>query len=102
MAELIGPGLLLETGVPGFGHNAVFEGVRDRLDQRLSAEATARGAEKLRFPPVLPRRQLESSGYLSSFRISPGAFTRLRATNRRRRCWASAPAATRTGASSRR
>jgi seryl-tRNA synthetase len=33
----------------------------------LTREAVARGAERLRFPPLLPRRQLESSGYLSSF-----------------------------------
>jgi seryl-tRNA synthetase len=68
LAELVGSGVLLESGVPGvYGHSAVFEEVRERLADRLSAEAGARGAEKLRFPPVLPRRQLESSGYLASF-----------------------------------
>jgi len=68
LAELIDSGLLIESGVPGvYGHNEVFEQVRSRLDERLSAEAGARGALRLRFPPVLPRRQLESSGYLSSF-----------------------------------
>ncbi len=68
LAELIGHGLLLESGVPGvYGHGEVFEDVRDRLAERLSAEAGARGAQRLRFPPVLPRRQLESSGYLTSF-----------------------------------
>jgi seryl-tRNA synthetase len=68
LAELIAAGLLLESGVPGvYGHGAVFEDVRSRLDERLSAEAAERGAERLRFPPLLPRRQLESSGYLGSF-----------------------------------
>jgi seryl-tRNA synthetase len=68
LAELIGSGLLLESGVPGvYGHDATFEEVRSRLDERLSAEAVQRGAERLRFPPLLPRRQLESSGYLTSF-----------------------------------
>ena len=68
LAELIEHGLLIASGVPGvYGHGSAFEDVRSRLDQRLSAEARARGAEPLRFPPVLPRRQLESSGYLSSF-----------------------------------
>ncbi len=68
LAELIADGLLLESGVPGvYGHGAAFEEVRSGLDRRLSAEAGSRGAERLRFPPVLPRRQLESSGYLSSF-----------------------------------
>ncbi len=68
LAELIEHGLLLESGVPGiYGHNAVFEDVRSRLDDLLTHEAAARGAERLRFPPLLPRRQLESSGYLASF-----------------------------------
>ena len=68
LAELIGHGLLIASGVPGvYGHGSGFEDVRSRLDERLSSEAGARGAERLRFPPVLPRRQLESSGYLSSF-----------------------------------
>jgi seryl-tRNA synthetase len=68
LAELIGRGLLLESGVPGvYGHSATFEDVRGRLDDRLGFEAAARGAERLRFPPLLPRRQLESSGYLASF-----------------------------------
>lgn len=68
LTELLAAGLLIESGVPGvYGHSSVFEDVRGRLDQRLSAEAGARGAERLRFPPVLPRKQLESSGYLSSF-----------------------------------
>ncbi|MGI8712459.1 MAG: amino acid--[acyl-carrier-protein] ligase [Solirubrobacteraceae bacterium] len=68
LAELIGHGLLIESGVPGvYGHGSVFEDVRSDLDRRLSAEAGSRGAERLRFPPVLPRRQLETSGYLSSF-----------------------------------
>jgi seryl-tRNA synthetase len=68
LAELIERGLLLASGVPGvYGHSATFEEVRGRLDQRLTAEAAHRGAERLRFPPLLPRRQLESSGYLGSF-----------------------------------
>lgn len=68
LTELIGRGLLLESGVPGvYGHSDAFESVRVRLDERLSSEAAAQGAERLRFPPLLPRRQLEASGYLSSF-----------------------------------
>ena len=68
LTELIAAGLLLESGVPGvYGHSSVFEDIRSRLDERLSSEAGSRGAERLRFPPLLPRRQLESSGYLNSF-----------------------------------
>jgi seryl-tRNA synthetase len=66
--ELLTAGLLIDSGVPGiYGHGAAFEEVRNRLDERLTHEAATRGAEPLRFPPVLPRRQLESSGYLNSF-----------------------------------
>jgi seryl-tRNA synthetase len=68
LAELLAAGLLIDSGVPGiYGHGAAFEEVRNRLDERLTREAASRGAEPLRFPPVLPRRQLESSGYLNSF-----------------------------------
>lgn len=68
LAELIEHGLLLESGVPGlYGHSAVFEEVRSRLEALLTGEAVGRGAERLRFPPLLPRRELEKSGYLASF-----------------------------------
>ena len=68
LAELIERGLLLESGVPGiYGHSAEFEDVRSGLDALLTREASTRGAVRLRFPPVLPRRQLEASGYLASF-----------------------------------
>jgi seryl-tRNA synthetase len=68
LAELIADGVLLDSGVPGvYGHGAVFEEVRERLAARVSAEGASSGAERLSFPPVLPRHQLESSGYLSSF-----------------------------------
>jgi seryl-tRNA synthetase len=67
-AELLEHGLLLESGVPGiYGHSAAFEDVRSRLDALLTRAAASRGAERLRFPPLLPRRQLERSGYLASF-----------------------------------
>ncbi len=60
--------MLIESGVPGvYGHGATFEDVRTRLDALVSAEAASRGAESLRFPPLLPRRQLELTGYLGSF-----------------------------------
>ncbi|MDQ6606216.1 MAG: amino acid--[acyl-carrier-protein] ligase [Actinomycetota bacterium] len=68
LRELFGAGLLIDTGVPGvYGHGAVFEQVRTAVDRRLTHEAASRGAERLQFPPLLPRRQLERSGYLVSF-----------------------------------
>jgi seryl-tRNA synthetase len=68
LSELLDAGLLIASGVPGvYGHGSAFEDVRMRLGARLSHEAQSRGAECLRFPPVLPRRQLERSGYLATF-----------------------------------
>jgi seryl-tRNA synthetase len=68
LRDLIAGGLLLDTGVPGiYGHGAAFEDVRTAIDDRLTREASAQGAERLRFPPVLPRHQLEQSDYLASF-----------------------------------
>jgi seryl-tRNA synthetase len=68
LSELVERGVILESGVPGiYGHGAEFEDVRIRLEALLTREAVAGGAQRLRFPPLLPRRQLEQSGYLSSF-----------------------------------
>jgi seryl-tRNA synthetase len=68
LRELFAAGLLIDTGVPGlYGHSAKFEEVRGRVGERLSAEAAALGAEQVRFPPLLPKRVLEDSGYLGSF-----------------------------------
>jgi seryl-tRNA synthetase len=68
LRELLNAGLLIETGVKGvYGHSAEFEDVRTALDRVLSELAAERGAERLRFPPVLPREQLETSEYLGSF-----------------------------------
>jgi seryl-tRNA synthetase len=66
--ELIAAGLFLDCGVPGlYGRGAVFEDLRTRFDALVTAAAAADEPETMRFPPLLPRRQLESSGYLHSF-----------------------------------
>jgi seryl-tRNA synthetase len=66
--ELIAAGLLIETGVPGvYGRSATFEDIRLRFDDVVSRIVAADGAESLRFPPVLPKARIESTGYLKSF-----------------------------------
>lgn len=66
--ELIAAGLLIETGVAGvYGRSGAFEDIRLHFDDIVSRYVTADGAESLRFPPVLPKSQIESSGYLKSF-----------------------------------
>jgi seryl-tRNA synthetase len=54
--------------VPGvYGRGAAFEDVRRRFDEHVSRAAAPEAPEILRFPPLLPRRQLEDVGYLDNF-----------------------------------
>lgn len=68
--DLVAHGHLIPSGVPGvYGRGSDFEDVRMRFDAYVTRAATAAGEtpEVLRFPPVLPRRQLEDAGYLDNF-----------------------------------
>jgi seryl-tRNA synthetase len=68
LAELVAAGLLIESGVAGvYGRGEAFERVRHAFDARVSEVSAVDGPERLAFPPLLPRRQLESIGYLKSF-----------------------------------
>jgi seryl-tRNA synthetase len=72
--ELFEHGFLLESGVPGvYGRSGEFERIRGALDRVIDREASGEEAELLRFPPVLPRQQLEASGFLKSFPHLAGA-----------------------------
>jgi seryl-tRNA synthetase len=66
--ELIDAGLLCETGVDGlYARGGDFEQVRLSIDALVTDAAAPEGPEALYFPPLLPRRQLETNGYLGSF-----------------------------------
>jgi seryl-tRNA synthetase len=66
--ELLARGLFLDSGVPGlYGRSATFEDIRLRFDALVTNAASADDPESMRFPPLLPRRVLEASGYLHSF-----------------------------------
>jgi seryl-tRNA synthetase len=66
--ELVDAGLLARTGVHGlYARGAVFERVRLAFDALVTRTAAPESPEVLCFPPVIPRRQLETSGYLGSF-----------------------------------
>ena len=102
---LVDAGLLIETGVPG--RLRPRRRVRGRPRRRSTTRDRARGrrdgAEPMRFPPLLPRRQLETSGYLEVLPAPRRArSSRSTATRPRRTSSTSARRATRTGASSRR
>jgi seryl-tRNA synthetase len=66
--DLVAARLLIPSGVPGvYGRGAVFEDVRLAFEQLFAKVAASDGAERMRFPPVLPRRHLEAVGYMKSF-----------------------------------
>lgn len=68
LEELLDAGLLLATGAHGvYGRGPVFEDVRERFDALVTRVASPDRSESLRFPPLLPRRYLEATGYLTSF-----------------------------------
>lgn len=66
--ELVEAGLLTRTGVHGvYARGAAFEDVRMHFDRLVTRAAAPESPERLYFPPLLPREQLETSGYLGSF-----------------------------------
>jgi seryl-tRNA synthetase len=68
LTELLHAGLLIDSGVPGvYGRGAQFERARWAFDALVTRTAEVDGPERMAFPPVLPRRQLERIGYLKSF-----------------------------------
>jgi seryl-tRNA synthetase len=68
LKELLAAGLLIDSGVPGvYGHSDTFERIGRRLTVLVSDVARSEGAVDLAFPPVMPRRNLESTGYVGNF-----------------------------------
>lgn len=65
---LIAHGLLIPMGVDGlYGRSGVFEDVIERFNLLVSRHGGNDGAEVMRFPPAINRRDFEDSGYLKSF-----------------------------------
>jgi seryl-tRNA synthetase len=68
LRELVTAGLVIESGVPGvYGFNHAYVDIRERLEQLITRRAADDNPQRLHFPPVLPKRTLEDSGYLNSF-----------------------------------
>ncbi len=68
LRELVERRLLIETGVPGvYGRGGDFEEVRERLAALVTRAAAVEHPEQMRFPPILPREDLERIDYLKSF-----------------------------------
>jgi seryl-tRNA synthetase len=68
LQELFDRRLLIATGVPGvYGRGGDFELVREGIAALVTRAAAEEQPEQLRFPPILPRRDLERIDYLKSF-----------------------------------
>jgi seryl-tRNA synthetase len=68
LSALIERGLLIDSGVPGvYGRGGAFEEAREAVAALVTRAAAAEAPEQLRFPPIMPRHQLEAVGYLKSF-----------------------------------
>jgi seryl-tRNA synthetase len=66
--ELVKQRLILPLGVPGvFGRGPVLEDVIECFNQLVTKTTRGDHAEQLHFPPVIPRRLIEQSGFLNSF-----------------------------------
>ena len=72
-AALVAEGLLLPMGVPGlYGRSALLEGIIEGVDRLVLRAGASDGADGMRFPATIPRRVLERSDYLRSFRSGAG------------------------------
>lgn len=67
--ELVAARFLLPSGVAGlFGRGERLEDIRLAFERLFAELVAATGpADQMRFPPLLPRHQLEAVGYLNSF-----------------------------------
>ena len=74
LEELLEHGLLLQTGVPGlYGRGGDYEQVCQAFAELITRAGEADRPERVAFPPLLPRRDLERVGYLKSFPHLSGA-----------------------------
>src|SRR5512142_1915620 len=68
LEQLVAAGMLVRSGVHGvYARGGMFEHVRRQFDALVTETAAFEQPEPLLFPPLLPREQLETSGYLASF-----------------------------------
>ncbi len=66
--RLLEAGLLVASGVDGlYGRSGQFERIVDAVEALVTRAGADDGAEVVRFPPAMPRHQLEQSEYLKGF-----------------------------------
>ena len=68
LEALVQDGLLVPSSVAGiYGRGAAFERIRVALAALVTRAAAAEAPEEVAFPPLIPRRDLETVGYLKTF-----------------------------------
>ena len=68
LSELISHGLLIETRVAGvYGRGGDFEAVCTSFAELITHACAGDAPERMSFPPVMPRHDLEAVDYLKSF-----------------------------------
>lgn len=68
LADLVEHGHLVATGVEGiYGHGPDFDRVRLAFSDVIWRLSASDAPEQMRFPPLLPRHEIETNGYLASF-----------------------------------
>jgi seryl-tRNA synthetase len=68
LSELLAAGLLIETRVVGvYGRGRDFEGVCAGFAELITRAGAGDEPERMSFPPVMPRHDLEAVEYLKSF-----------------------------------
>ncbi len=66
--RLLASRLLLATGVRGvFGRGPVMVDLVERIEALIDVAAREDGAERVRFPPVIPRETVRRVGYMDNF-----------------------------------
>lgn len=67
-ADLVSNGLIIPTGVKGcYGRGQVFEDILQRFNALVTRVAADDKAEEMTFPPVIPRKLIETVGYMDNF-----------------------------------
>lgn len=67
LAELVGAGHYIPSGVPGvYGRSGAFEGVIEHFEGLVTRRGADQNAEVMRFPPILSRTTYQSTDHMES------------------------------------
>jgi seryl-tRNA synthetase len=84
--QLFASGLFIPTGIAGFyGRSAEFESIVEGFSKLVDGFSRADGAERIYFPPLVPRTSLERTSYLESMPHLAGVIHSFRGDDRAHR-----------------